>query len=211
VTGQIKATFLTPSGIDCSFWRLRDRKPRSQIVLSVGALIPIKGHDVLIEAFSRVRSTFPSLRLTIVGDGKCRDSLEVLARRNNLAEKIDFAGHCARTKIRDLLSESIIFVMPSRAEGLPLAALEAMSCGVPIIASKVGGVPSIIEHQVSGLLVPPDCPKALADAIQKLLRNPDEAQMLALHAHETAQGFSLKRMAKTYHDMYFAVLKSASG
>jgi glycosyltransferase involved in cell wall biosynthesis len=208
LNGKVTATFLTPNGIDCSFWHLRNRKPRTQIIVSVGALVGIKGHDVLIKAFSFVRKNFPSVRLVIAGEGSSRNSLTMLAQRNGLNQAIKFAGECTPEQIRDLLADAAIFVMPSRSEGLPLAALEAMASGVPVIASNVGGLPSIIEHDVSGILVPPDCPKALAQAIEQLLKNADSARALAERAHDAAQSLSLTRMARTYHEMYLSVLGS---
>lgn len=137
----------------------------------VGRLSPEKGHAVFLRAFARARSAVPRLRALIVGDGQEGERLKALARELCLTDACRFTGHvrgmAACYSAMDLLA------LPSFAEGMPNAALEAMYMGLPVIASRVGGVPEVVEHGKSGLLVGAGDEKALENALTRLAVAPE--------------------------------------
>jgi glycosyltransferase involved in cell wall biosynthesis len=137
------------------------------VAVSVGSLVENKGPRVLIDALRILVPLHPRLKLLIAGDGPLRTELEEYVRRSQLSAHIRFMGIVK--DIRCVLRLADIFILPSRyREGLGLAVLEAMQHGLPVIASRVGGVPEAVEHNRSGLLVPPGDAGALGDAIARL-------------------------------------------
>ena len=189
--GKLDRFAVVPSGID----RERFRRARaqgkqqpdwfgcpagSQIVGSVGWLTDIKGHQYLIEAVSKLKQDFPSLHLVIVGSGDRHDALLQQAELAGLGDAVHFLGH--RDDVESCLAGMDLFVLPSLNEGMGRALVEAMAAGLPVIASRVGGIPAVISHEQTGLLVPPGNAGALADAIRRLLDRPDWAKQLGLAA-----------------------------
>jgi glycosyltransferase involved in cell wall biosynthesis len=137
------------------------------VVISVGSLVDNKGHRILIDAMRMLVPAYPFLRLLIVGDGPLRSALEEQVARFKLSEYIKFTG--VVEDIHPVLALSDIFALPTRyREGLSMAVLEAMQHGLPIISTRVGGIPEAVAHNRSGLLVPPDDAVALGDAIARL-------------------------------------------
>jgi glycosyltransferase involved in cell wall biosynthesis len=132
--------------------------------VTVAYLIPDKGIDVLLRAFARAR--VGGARLRIVGDGPVMPDLQVLARELGLGGRVLFVG--LRNDVPDQLRQADVFVHPTFRDGLPNAPAEAMACGLPVIASRAGGVPELVEDGASGLLVPPGDVDALAAAIERL-------------------------------------------
>ena len=152
----------------------------AQVVGSVGWLTDIKGHKYLIEAVSKLKKDFPSLHLVIVGSGDRHDALLQQAKLAGLDDAVHFLGH--RDDVEVCLAGMDLFVLPSLNEGMGRALVEAMAAGLPVIASRVGGIPAVISHEHTGLLVPPGDAGALADAIRRLLDRPDWAKQLGLAA-----------------------------
>jgi glycosyltransferase involved in cell wall biosynthesis len=137
------------------------------IVVSVGSLVENKGHQILIDAMRMLVPEYPALKLLIVGDGSLRSGLEEQVGRFQLSGQIKFTG--VVKDIHPVLALSDIFSLPTRyREGLPMAVLEAMQHGLPIISTLIGGIPEAVEHRRSGLLVPPSDARALQAAIAKL-------------------------------------------
>lgn len=130
-------------------------------VLFVGRLTRAKGVDVLIEAMAHC----PDQRLTIVGDGPERRALEEAARR---LSNVAFTGSLAHAEVAEHLARARLLVLPSRQEGVPNVLMEAMSLGVPVIATRVGGVPDLVAHGITGWLVEPDDAPALVCAIRTI-------------------------------------------
>jgi glycosyltransferase involved in cell wall biosynthesis len=145
-------------------WRVRD-EPR---LLYVGSLEARKGLDVLLEALSRVLRFKSNTRLTIVGGGD-QNSYRQLAEQLHIAGQVEFLGFRPAEEIARLHLDNQLFVLPSANENSPNTLAEAMVSGLPVIASAVGGIPSMVEHGQTGWLVPPRDPAALANAILKLL------------------------------------------
>jgi glycosyltransferase involved in cell wall biosynthesis len=160
-------------------WRerlgLREGAP---VIGTVGNLSPVKGTDVLVRALPVIVSRYPDARCVIVGadDRNLRPSLDALAASLGVAGSVRFAGPLADP--RPAVSLMDIFVLPSRLEGYGLALLEAMSYGRPVVASRIGGVTDIIGGDEFGVLVPPDDPDALGNAVADLLGDPERRRGL---------------------------------
>lgn len=173
--------------------------PERVTILVVANLHWIKGVNYLIDAVARLQN--PRIQLRIVGDGEEGMRLRAQARDLGIAAQTEFVGLSDR--VQDHLHEADIFVHPcvwDEAFGLTIA--EAMACGKPVIATGLGGIPELIEHQVSGLLVPPANPSRLADAIQLLVENPALRKALGAAARARAvERFDLRRSAREHLDL----------
>lgn len=145
-------------------------------LLFVGRLRIRKGVEVLLEALDAVRRTNPGARLLIAGDGEHRAVLERKAAELGLGPSVVFLGRCDASRVRGLLSSAAALVVPSTYEGMPLVVLEAMEAGLPVVASRVSGIPEVVEDGRTGWLVPPEDPGALAAALAEALGNPEEAR-----------------------------------
>lgn len=139
----------------------------------VGRLAGVKGVPVLFEAVQRLIADHPAVRLTLVGDGPERAGLQARARRMGLGGHVDFVGYRAQAEVADLLSDATALVLPSFAEGLPVVLMEALAARLPVVTTRIAGVPELVEDGVSGLLVPPGDPEALRAALARLLADPD--------------------------------------
>ena len=137
----------------------------------VSRLHPDKGHSLLLDVLADLRAEFPALRLLVVGEGGERSALERKAQALGLGDAVVFTGF--RTDVLDLLRASDIFVLPSFHEGIPYAALEAMSVALPVVATAVGGLNELVAHGATGLLVPPGEPEPLKEALARVLRDLD--------------------------------------
>jgi len=164
-----KSTVVIPSPLTLPRHTQNVRKNNRQIV-SVARLVPIKGISYLIRAMAHVKDG----SLVIIGDGPERIELELLSRTLELEDRVFFAGWISdRSKILDYLKQAAVFVLPSLSEGRPRVLIEAMACGLPVVATNVGGVSEIVVEGVNGLLVPPRDEKALAKAIESVFNDVD--------------------------------------
>src|SRR5262249_21327275 len=142
----------------------------------VGRLSEVKCHDVLLRTFARLERQLPGAHLLLVGDGPLRTDLAQLAQRLGVAGQVRFAGYQAQPE--RFLQVMNVFALTSRSEGMPRAVLEAWAAGVPVVASRVGGLPELIADGQTGLLFPPGDENALARALLAILGNPSLAQRL---------------------------------
>jgi L-malate glycosyltransferase len=171
------------------------------LIFVFSRLNTMKGLEYFIEAAALVAGKVPEARFLIVGDGAKRTELEAHAKRLGLENKVIFTGF--RTDVPKLLSEAAISVLPSLSEGLSNSLLESMSAGVPVIAANVGGNPEIIEHDVSGLLVPVRDSAALAAAMGRLLDDPQLAAQFGEAGRErVATVFSMERSLGEVENLY---------
>lgn len=167
-----------PNGVDLHFWSPAPAvAPRDGPLLAVGRLEPVKGFDVLLQAFAEARRNCPAARLEIVGHGTGRADLERLAGELGVADAVVFAGAQDQAAVRERLRRASAFVLPSRSEGMPLSLLEAMACGAPCVATRVGGVEEVLDGH--GLTVSPEAPDALAQALVETLERPEAARARA--------------------------------
>jgi glycosyltransferase involved in cell wall biosynthesis len=189
--------------------RLRGRFPGKRIVLSVSVLHKQKGVQNLIKAFGKVAENVPGAHLIVVGDGPYRRNLEGLARNQGLKDDVTFTGKVPNTELREYYNACDSFVIPTvRVEGLPLIELEAMACGKPVIASDIGGIPTVIENMVNGLLVKPGDVDELAKRIVEVLGDSRLASRLGTRARKTIEdGFSRRKMVEETIKVYESVLR----
>lgn len=179
-------------------------QPRSPHILAVGRLDPQKDYATLLRAWQFVCAHRPDARLTIAGSGPEREKLVALAKSLAL-NNVDFLGFVA--DIPALLHQADLFVQSSLWEGLPLSVIEAMAGSLPIVATDAEGTRNVIEHDRTGLLVPRSDPRALAEAILRLLSDPQESARLASAARATAvQRFSVDAMVAKYAALYRELL-----
>jgi glycosyltransferase involved in cell wall biosynthesis len=182
--------------------------PTSPLVAHVGNIRPHKGHMNLISAVELLKATVPDVLVASIGGEKAPGDLERLraeAARRGLENSIRFLGR--REDARSFLAAADVVVNPSDVEGLPIAVLEAMSLGRPVVATAVGGVPSLVVDGVTGRLVPQSDPQSLADAMSELLLAPDSRATMGRHAETLiADEYGLDRMVRSVEDVYRGIL-----
>jgi teichuronic acid biosynthesis glycosyltransferase TuaC len=184
--GRSCRTSVVHNGVDSElFSPAAEPLPEAATILSVGNLIPIKGHELLIRAAATLAAEFPKLRWEIIGDGAERGRLLVLAQELGVADKVFFLGHQSRKQVAAAMQRCTLFALPSRYEGLGCVYLEAMSCGKPVIGCREQGIAEIIHHGSNGFLVGPGNEKELALAIGFLLRDPQRRANLGAAARDT--------------------------
>jgi len=194
------APFLAPAP---SRGRLFPAAGRQDKLIAVVANMNVntKGHLDLLEAARLICPVFPEVRFVLIGDGRERAGLENKVDEWALRKNVLFLGH--RTDVPDLLRCSDMFVLPSWAEGLPNVVLEALAAGLPVVATRVGGIPEIIEDGANGLLVAPKDPSALAVAILRLLRDKELAERLAREGQaRVCDRFSFDRVLQQVKGLY---------
>jgi glycosyltransferase involved in cell wall biosynthesis len=189
---------------------LRERlgiAPETPFLLVAANLVRRKGIDVLLDAIALLAPGARSV-LWIAGDGPELIGLQARAARLGIAERTRFLGR--RSDVPDLLEACDVFVLPSRHEGLGVAALEAMARGRPVVASAVGGLAETVRSEETGLLVPPDAPAALAAALERLLGDRELALRLgAAGAKRVAEHFTAEQMVSAYETLYREILAEA--
>jgi glycosyltransferase involved in cell wall biosynthesis len=170
-------------------------------VVTVARLSPEKDVANLVRAAHEVAAVVPEIRFEIAGDGPCRQELEQLTRDLHLGGRAVFHG-----EVRDvpaLLAHARLFVLPSQTEGISLTLLEAMARGLPVVATRVGGNPEVVEDSVTGLLVPARDPGALAHAIRMLLADPESARRMGLAGRLRVENcFDVRKMMTEYEALY---------
>lgn len=170
-------------------------------LLYVGRLSREKGVDVLLRALGELAHDGEAFSLTVVGDGPDGTALAALVTELGLVERVAFEGHVTDAdRRRSLYLDAGIVVIPSRTEGVPLVAIEAMALGRVVVASAVGGIPDIVEDGWSGLLVGPEHPDAVAAAIRRAWIDPELASTLASNAREASRDRTADAMARTILD-----------
>lgn len=157
-------------GVDVRQFAPQPRVVRSQRteILCVGRLVPAKGQHLLVQAVAALRASGRDARLSLVGDGPDRGSLEAMVRSLGLTDAVTFTGGVGQDRIRSLYARADIFALPSFAEGLPVVLMEAMAMGIPVVSTHITGIPELIQDGVNGLLVPASDEAALVDALRRL-------------------------------------------
>lgn len=179
-------------------------------LLCLGRLDRIKGFDIALTAFVSIVGRFPKARLVIAGDGPERADLERQAARLGLQASVDFVGWVRPDEVSALMNSVTIVVIPSRNEGLPNVAKEAALIARPIVATDVGGLPEVVVHEETGLLVDREDSDALAKAITLLLEHPELATAMGRAGCLRApQLFSLDRYIDAYDGLYRKLITAA--
>jgi glycosyltransferase involved in cell wall biosynthesis len=198
-----RPSHVVPLGIDVEQFAAgsRQQAPDGPVVGTVGRLAAQKDHATLLRAMSLIRRRATGARLVVVGDGELRDDLTRLAAELDLGDAVTFTG--VREDVPDLLASFDVFALPSRFEGFCLALVEAQAAGVPVVATPVGGIPDAVADRATGLLVPPQDPAALADAVVTLLEDRALAARLAAAARQQAcERFDVRLMVEATLRLY---------
>jgi glycosyltransferase involved in cell wall biosynthesis len=209
---------VVPNGVDVERFRpaaAEDRAalrrclglPNGPLVVYTGRLAPEKGVDLLVAAWPRVLAGVPSARLWMLGEGAERSRLVEAARRAGVAEAIVLPGPVA--DVSPFLRAADAAVLPSRTEGMPVALLEAMACAVPVVATAVGGSAEVLRDGVTGRLVPPERPDALADALVEALGDPEAHARARAARAEVVARYGLDHVADVFLEIYARLGRNA--
>ncbi|MCI0496842.1 MAG: glycosyltransferase family 4 protein [Thermoplasmata archaeon] len=191
-------------------------------VVAVGRLHERKGFDLLIRAFARAAPEVGDHRLTIVGSGEMESRLRALARKEGVGGRVRFAGHLPDRELRSLLSHARLLAMPSRYEGFGMVMVEGMASGLPVLATRVGAAPEVIEHGVNGFLAGPEAPgdpsmeartiETLAASLAEALSDVGRLGRMGAQARRTAVGrFSWTSVAASTAEVYRAAIDGTGG
>lgn len=204
-----------PNGVDVSLFyprpaekqRLRKDlglEPTPIYVGTVANLRPVKNHALLLRVGSRICQAYEDVRFVFAGDGPLKAQLVALAEELGISTKVRFLG--TRADIPEVLNALDVFVLPSLSEGMPNAVLEAMACGLPVVATRVGGIPELIEDGNTGILVPSEDEGQLEVILKNLLRDDTKRRALGEKGRQRVlECFRLDRMVNEYQDLYHSL------
>ena len=199
-----------PFGVDCE--RFQPVARAADGVFRVGFvkhLEPIYGLEYLLRALAQVREELPRWELLVAGEGSLAASLKDLAQGLGIGGSVRFVGRVPNEEVPALLQSCDVFAMPSLYESFGVCALEAAACGLPVVASKAGGIPDVVAHERTGLLVPPRDPRALAQALLRLARDPELARELGERGREMVlQQFQWKDCVSQMEELYASLAAS---
>jgi len=182
-------------------------EPGRPVVGTISRLSDEKNIETLLDAFHGVTRRQPGARLLIIGDGPHRSELERRTASLGIDDAVRFLG--VRRDVPELLSIMDVFVLASLREGMPMVVLEAMAAAKPVVATAIGAIPTVIEHERSGILVPDPTPDAVGARIVRLLAEPAEAREMGRAARRVVrERFSAERMADDYLQLYEEALRS---
>jgi glycosyltransferase involved in cell wall biosynthesis len=178
----------------------------TKLVGIVGRIFPIKNHALFLESAARIFAREPAARFVIVGNGVLRPTLEKQARELGITDCVLFTGW--RHDLPRIYADLDVLVVSSDNEGTPVSAIEAMASGCPVVATRVGGLPDLIEDHKTSRLVPPRDPEALARAVVDLLHSPETLRELGQNAMEAVRKrFTVKRLISDMEHLYGQLLE----
>ncbi len=205
---------LIPNGINISEFKIGASKEEcrnklglsvdKKIILFLGSLVPYKGPDILLKAFSTMKKEIPDVELVFAGRGAMQDKLEKLSNKLNIEKNVKFAGFVEEDLKPFYYKAADIFCLPSTnmGESFGIVNLEAMACGIPIISSKLGGIPDIVKDMENGMLVKPGDPESLADALLFLLENEDIRKKMGNDGRKKVEEYSWEKIAEKTEKIY---------
>jgi glycosyltransferase involved in cell wall biosynthesis len=173
--------------------------------VTVGSLFHVKGYDILIDAFAKIASVNNNFRLTIVGDGNQRPLLQQLITKHNLQSKVSLVGRKSRAEVADILLNSDVYVSSSRNENFSVSVLEALSIGLPVVATICGGIRECINDS-NGLLVPTENVDLLSDAMLKISQNISNYNRESI-AHDFENRFSTTSIVNKLVSIFETIIK----
>ncbi len=209
--GVDPSVFVPVSREDKVMLRARLGLPEEGIAIFTGRLIRGKGLRVLLEAWADVRAHLPGAHLLLAGSGPERAHLETLTASLGIQDDVSFLGECPHGQIQEYLQASDVFVMPSRAEGISNATLEAMATGLAVAATRISGITDLVTEGENGLLFDVDDKAQLRDLLVQLLRDDDYRRQLGHAARETVEHtFSIDVVAAQYETVYEALTRRSA-
>lgn len=206
-----KDIYVIPNGVDLERFENLSRENirrkleitnEQKIVIFAGTLRPIKGVKYLIQAMNIIRQKNTKASLMLIGDGEERQSLEELVKESNLGDCVTFVGQVPNEEVLEYMAASDVFALPSLSEGFPIVSLEAMASGLPIVATKVGGLPEIIKDGENGFLVEPRNPGQIAERALLLLNNDKLRQRISGNNKEKVKEFSWENVVCRLEGLY---------
>ncbi|MBA7540304.1 N-acetyl-alpha-D-glucosaminyl L-malate synthase [subsurface metagenome] len=196
--------FNTVNGVEISELKLYSHESNEILLLYVGRLVPIKGCDYLIESCSLLDSSKINWKLFLIGDGPLQSNLQLLARKLNISDRVFFKGY--HTNTIDFMRNADILILPSRSEGMSNVLLEAVSVGLPIVATDVGAARKIVGDYASKFLCKPLDPVDVANKIEVLAKNYEIRNMYGEYLHERGKKlFSIEEVAGKYRIIYHQI------
>lgn len=190
------ARWLSPNGVRAEL----GIAPNAPIVGTVANFEPVKGHRFLLEAAILVRREVPNVKFVLVGTGPTQPKMMRRAKSLGLDGSVVFAGY--REDAPRIAGAFDVFVLASLIEGLSVALIEAMALGKPLVVTSVGGLPEVVENGRQGLIVPPRSPRALADAIIRILKTPELARQFGEAARTRARYFDIRKAVERVEQVY---------
>ena len=175
---------IVPNIVNLELFRYKPPKPIGEAphLVVTRNLEALYGNRYAIKALSLISRNFPHARMTLAGDGPERAELTQLVTELGLSERVHFSGRLERQQIANLYADADILINPTTADNMPNSLLEAMACGVPVVSTDVGGIPFLVEHRHTAMLVKPTDVQALADAVQELIDDPVLVEKLSNNA-----------------------------
>ncbi len=186
-----------PNGINTTRFFPTARELTPARLLFVGRLVYQKGGDVLIDALANIKDL--NWELTIVGDGPRKQDWENQAARLGISERLHFPGWLDKSDLLEQYQKANIFVLPSRHEGMPNVVLEAMGCGLPVIATRIAGSEDLVLDGTTGYLIEPDDPQGLAEALVRLIDHKEDIQRMGeASRNRVIESFSWDSVSERY-------------
>ena len=203
LAGAAVRTAVVYNGVDPQEFSPGADNPASDFLLTVGNLIPIKGHELLLRAFAALPSRHSDIRCQIIGDGPERSRLTALAASLGIASRVQFLGRQSRRQVAEAMRGCLLFALPSRYEGLGCVYLEAMSSARAVIACRGQGIEEVIQQGVNGWLIEPENLAALTAALTALLDDPQLRRRMGESARSTIlRGFTIVHQAAALAQLY---------
>ena len=183
-----------PCGVDISRFLPGEGQPELPHIVCVARLVPVKNLGLLLETCDELRARSVKFRCVLVGEGRCREELLAARARLGLEDVVELVGAAEQGEVCAWWRRATVAVLTSEREGMPVCLMEAAACGVPAVATAVGGVPELVENGTTGLLAPAGDAHALADGLQRLLHDPALAARLGAAAWRRAvELFDIRR------------------
>lgn len=210
VPGIASRTSVIPNGARLPEFQPDDPQVAPAIILGLGRLVPLKGFDIALEAFARIHSAHPTARLALAGDGPARSDLEAQARRLGIEEFVEFRGWVPPNEVYRHLRDCTILIAPSRVgEAFCVSALQAAQSARPVIGSRLGGLPEVVADEVTGLLVEPDSVDSLAQALLRMLADPEMISRFGRAGRKFATDLTIERYTDRYESLYAKLVEEA--
>ena len=205
-----------PNGIDLERFKNLSRgisreklkvKEEGKLILFVGGLKHIKGLDYLLRAMRIIQERNLKTNLFLIGKGREREKLEELSVELDLNKHIQFLGEVANEKIPEYMAAADVFVLPSLSEGFPNVVLEAMAAGLPIVATRIGGLHEIVKDGQNGFLVEPRNPRQIADRVRLLLEDDELRERMSRDNKDRAKGYRWESIVSRLEELYQSLLQ----
>jgi glycosyltransferase involved in cell wall biosynthesis len=217
-SGFLKAVFaehgmeaaVVPNMVELARFHPAAKRPRGQHLMVARNLEALYDNATAIRALAIVRQRFPQAHMTVAGSGPELSALQALAAELGLGEAVHFAGRLDREAIAELYRQSDVAINPSTVDNMPNSVLEALASGVAVVSTDVGGVPYVVDHGRTALLVPARDPAQMAAAIERLLGQPDLAQQLVTQGLASVQAYTWGRVSRLLRQAYDQAVKDVS-